>query len=110
MKSITSGNHPCVINNVNQSMIDSKVGTVDIWERTPTMLLIVVKNMGNAKIKYDTIISKYNFMRVITFLLVTGGNLMKINPGKKRKKIGLVARHAPATKQARYKNLEFSLN
>ena len=110
MKSITNGNHPCVINNVHQSIIDSKVGAVDITERSPTKLLIVVKNRGNARIKYDTTISKYSFMRFITFLLVTGGNSMKIKPGKKRKKIGLVARHAPATKQARYKNLELVLN
>ena len=58
MKSITNGNHPCVINNVHQFMKDSQVGAVDITERTLTRLLIVVKNMGKTRIKYDTAISK----------------------------------------------------
>ncbi len=110
MKIINKSNHPCVMSKSNQPIIDSKVDVVDICDRTPTKLLIVVKNMGNARIKYDTPISKYSFMRFITLWLVTGGNSMKIKPGKKRKKIGLVARHAPATKQARYENLEFVLN
>jgi hypothetical protein len=46
-------------------------------------------------------------MRFFILLLVTGGISMKIKPGKKRKNIGLVLRHAPAVKKDKYKYLEF---